>query len=251
MRPRALLLASLLLALPLSGCLEAMEESIEESRERARERRGERETPQESTQPRDDAPPPRPSPQEPTPRTPTVTTPTPTTRGPSPPWPREGSHARYEMGGVHEGPAGERVEWSAVAVWTYRDGDWRGACEGERRADGEREALRASYTPDDPPHWPLLGTRTPGPGTVETWHLRECDIRSVSMSYDGLRPARINGADTQVHRAVEPSATSSAEDFESTWDPRTGLVLTWSWTEDGGARATSGRLITTDAGLGG
>ena len=227
----------------LAGCVDAGIEAIEDARER-RHTAGE---PQESTGTHEREPfgPPTPTPtRAPAPATPSPIPPMPPPQSPSPSpnpspspspspsptpspspsptppspapasWPAQGSYVRLEL---WEGD-GSR----AWANWTYEGTDWRGRCE----STGEKRDFRAR----DPPHWPPFNTRdVPAVGgAVEAWYVDPCEILSLDATYAGARDGR--------HFAT-------ASGFATSWDARTGLVLSW---EQGTA---FGRLASTDAPL--
>ena len=226
----------------LAGCVDAGIEAIEDARERRHEREPEESTepderepagpptptrPPTAARPPTAPPPPTPSPPPVLPAPPPVTPAPPTPPAPaSPPpppspqppapraWPAHGSHVHLEMWASD----GTR-SW---ANWTYEGTDWRGRCEG---ADGPRD-----FRARDPPHWPPFNTRdVPAVGgAVQAWHVDGCRILSTNATYAGMSDGRF-------------FATASA--FTTSWDARTGLVLSW---ERG---TTFGRLASTDAPL--
>ena len=200
--------------------------------------------PAPSPQPTAEATPPAPSPQ------PTAAEPTPT---PTPPaddtWPREGSHVTIR------GSAGESIPstfdnsstWEAS--WTYRDGDWRGTCSGSwehRWEDGSVERGTFSRTLDgsNGPHWPLFNTRSP-PAVgeeVQVWVMWDCGISSYDMIYSGTESSEWG----TVHNADDVTvAEENYSDFDTWWDPDTGLVYEWDWSRS--KSGSQGRVVSTDA----
>lgn len=198
-------------------------------------------------------PPPAPTP-APTP-TPSPT-PAPTLPPAEPTWPREGSYVvvRGEGGESAPGTYQNNSEWSAR--WTYRDGDWHGACEGtytltwdEGMHEYGHEDTTGSFSRKlsaaSPPHWPLFNTRDPPEAgeRVTVWRMWDCNIYSSEMVYTGEFDSERAG---RAHRADHTQeAEENYADFTSFWDTDTGLVLSWYWA--GRNSAVSGLLDETDA----
>lgn len=207
--------------------------------------------PPASTTPPSPTPTPPPPPPTPTP------TPTPTA------WPRDGSFVTIAIEG-RQSFSGTDQGWTqtARATWTYRDGDWHGACEGTRTsrdAEGQTTTTTFShaFTASDPPHWPLFNTKTPPVlgEDVDTSFMSGCAIEQEAYTYRGpdTEPATVSGAPRVARTHVATSDEGDIPyDFRTEWSQTTGLVLTWSKVRGYGTQApwsTSGRLVDTDAPL--
>jgi hypothetical protein len=205
-------------------------------------------TPESTPPPVAPPPEPTPPPADPTPPPPTPPAPDDDPEEPDPDvWPREGSTVTVR------GTAGESFpstfdnssEWTAT--WTFEDGDWRGECEGSYEHDWDEGiseedtsgTFRAEFTASDPPHWPLFNTRdVPDVGDeIEVWIMWDCDIRQETMIYSGIENGFHTADDTQ-------EAEENYSDFNTRWDPETGLVLDWSWSR---SHSGSSGTVETDA----
>lgn len=129
----------------------------------------------------------------------------------------------------YPGTDGGGKDTTVEATWTYRDGDWEGVCEGESRetlfGNTTTTPVRVTFDASDPPHWPPINTRDPGPAgsTVTSWLIKyACDIMSRDARYEGT-----SGGD---HVATDLD-TGEPDDYRTTWDAQTGLVETWSWAQ--------------------
>lgn len=176
-------------------------------------------------------------------------------------WPVEGSYVRYAVEGGQSIPSTFTNASRVVASWVYRDGDWRGSCEGTYAHDwndadqpDRTGTLSRTYRASAPPHWPLFDTKTPGAAgsPVTAWVLSDCDIVTENLVYEtvgrtqGIRNGQL--VTTDAHFAVEPADASGYSDHRTAWDTDTGLVLWWQIQHS--KSGTTGRLLDTDAPLG-
>lgn len=140
-----------------------------------------------------------------------------------------------------------------TAEWVYRDDDWHGTCEGSWTTTWEddrveRGTFSARFEASDPPHWPLFNTKTPPAkgGSVEAWYMWDCRIGSAQMLYDGTVD---HGEWGTTHTAQDTQeAEENYSDFDTHWDPESGLVIDWKWARS--HSGTSGRVTSTDAPVG-
>lgn len=187
-------------------------------------------------------------PPDPTP-TPPIPTPSPTPTPTLPPndWPREGSTVSYQATYATGAPDGSFFQEAiATATWSYANGDWTGACDGETREywasnDSWQNGTRhVAYSGANPPHWPPFNTKTPPPQNepVRTWFLRGCDITFADFQvYAGTDTE--NGVATFV---ATDNNDGSPNEFRSEWRQDSGLVVTWDWQQRN--THTTGRLTS-------
>jgi hypothetical protein len=130
----------------------------------------------------------------------------------------------------------------ANATWTWHNGDWTGSCTAhamtETNGNWTNTTSQTQYTPAHPPHWPLFDTTHPPAvgGTIQAWTLERCSIISGNHTFQGRQG-----------NAYLASDTYGNGNFQTHWDPATGLVIDWK--SQGAASSSSGQLTKTDAPL--
>lgn len=180
-------------------------------------------------------PPPTPVPTPPSTPEPTPTptpTPTPATAPTPEPWPREGSGVTYSVESGASSPDGY-YSWEAntTVVWTYSNGDWKGACDGalSEQTAGNRtnSELHETFTVANPPHWPLFATTTPpAVGQLVTgWGISACSIEKIDydLEYSGPSQTVVGGATLPTFTAKTPN-DGVPRDLTMEWLQGTGLV---------------------------
>lgn len=202
-----------------------------------------------SPAPSDPAPPPEPASPPPAATPPPSPSPTPAPQPEPQAWPREGSRVTVSLRSGEGYPDGYSNSSEATATWRYTDGDWVGSCEGtwtETLPDGTTTTGTFSRPLDaqHPPHWPLLNTQAPPAQgeEVEAWHMWDCSIQSATMRYGGIEDTPWGRGHTADD---EPVAEENYSDYDTAWDPATGLVKGWAWHRS--HSWTVGEVTDTDA----
>lgn len=206
------------------------------------------------------SPPPSPAPTPPSPQP--ASPPPSTTPQPAQPsaWPREGSYVTYQFRRYSGSPdSSYSQEDEGTVTWTYRNGDWTGACtytseEFVRERGWMNRTGSERLTASNPPHWPPFNTKNPPAQgqRVETWYIDGCrPVPQDFMLYAGTETESATVQGRAVRAAThlaEDADDGSPSDFRSEWSRSTGLVLYWEWQRS--YSNLSGRLVDTDAPLG-